>query len=88
MTNWNQENLQKLILNILEPKLQYANMNISDIGHNDDLLAIGVVDSFDVVEVLTELEHKTGITADMEGETDDDFTVSVEWFSNVFLRAA
>ena len=51
---------QDLIAKLLHPKLVQAGISIENIGPNDDLFGTGILDSYDTVELLTQLEAEIG----------------------------
>ena len=89
MANWSDETLLPLILELLEPKFANAQIDPQQVSPDDDLYEKGVVDSYDIVELLSEISEKTGIEADVaNAESGNDFVLSVSALSNLFLHAS
>jgi len=80
------ETLREMILELLQPKLADAQVKASLMSLDDDLYELGIVDSYDVVELLSEITEKTGIEVDFgNAEDGDKFTLSVNSLSDLFL---
>lgn len=65
MSKWNQESVRTLIKEILARNCEQIGMSLADIGNDDDLYASGTIDSFGLVELLVELEDRTGLEAEL-----------------------
>ena len=50
-----------LIAKLLHPKLVQAGISIEKIGLKDDLFNTGILDSYDTVELFTQLEAEIGV---------------------------
>ena len=89
MTDWSDETLRSLILELLGPKLADAQIEARLVSADDDLYENGVVDSYDVVELLSDIAEITGIDADI-GNADggDSFILSVDSISKLFQRSS
>ena len=87
MTDWSDENLRSLILELLGPKLANAQIEARLVSADDDLYEKGVVDSYDVVELLSDIAEITGIDADISSSDDgDSLILSVNSISKLFQR--
>jgi len=89
MRDWSDETLQILISELLEPKFADAQMKSDQVSPDDDLYETGIVDSYDIVELLTEISEKTGIDADIaSADNVKEFTFSISSLSKLFLQVA
>lgn len=87
MRDWSDETLQILISELLEPKFADAQMKPDQVSLDDDLYETGIVDSYDIVELLTVISEKTGIDADItSADNGIDFTFSINSLSKLFLQ--
>ena len=57
--------LRKLVLEIIDPKLKHLSIKQDDMGDNTDLLVSGILDSFDFLDLISELEERSGIPVDL-----------------------
>lgn len=82
---WTQAELTELMLATLQPKLQRAGLAAGTLGPDDDLYASGVIDSFDLVEVLADVEERTGLSARLVIDPDAGaFTLSLRQLVQAF----
>ena len=87
MTDWSDETLRSLILELLGPKLADAQIVARLVSADEDLYEKGVVDSYDVVELLSDIAEITGIDADISSSDDSDSSIlSVNSISKLFQR--
>ena len=85
MADWSDETLCLLVLELLGPKLVDAQIEPHQISAYEDLYEKGVLDSYDVVELLSAIAERTGIDADIgSANVDDGFTLSVNSISKLF----
>lgn len=58
---WSEDDITQIVLGALRPMFDRAGVDVASIQPDDDLYASGVVDSYDVVEAMAEVEEKTGL---------------------------
>ena len=88
MRYWSLTKLQSLTIELLESKFSNAQINVQNISLDDDLYEKGVLDSYDVVELLSDISEKTGLEADLAstvpGET---FSMTINTLSKLFYSS-
>ena len=65
---WHYDAVRTLVRKYLEPKFTAFGIDPSSIGDNDDLSLIGILDSYGIVELITEVEAHAGLNADLSAE--------------------
>ena len=86
MPDLSDKELRSMILELLAPKFAGVQLEAGQISPDEDLYEIGVVDSYDVVELLSEITQKTGIEADIGNASDvGKYILSVNSLSRLFL---
>ena len=63
MSKLSRDQISLLIQQFLIPKLKSCNVDPNTIQNDTDLFAAGVLDSFELIELLCEIEDKTGLSA-------------------------
>jgi acyl carrier protein len=86
--NADQNSIFDTIRQQIEPLALRAGIEPKTININTDLFALGVLDSFDVVTVLVALEENLGFAPVFLDDSDDDFTMSIKWIAEGFLRGS
>tara|TARA_Y100001968_G_scaffold287785_1_gene289492 strand:+ start:89 stop:358 length:270 start_codon:yes stop_codon:yes gene_type:complete len=87
MADWSDETLRSLILELLGPKLADAQIESRLVSADDDLYEKGVLDSYDVAELLSDIAERTGIDADIDSaDGGGSFILSVNSISKLFQR--
>ena len=76
---WN--NLQK----ILQHRIKKSNLKFDQIDHNFNLLSTGFVDSFEFLDIISELEQKSGISVDISLLNDESLG-TLDSLIKLFLR--
>ena len=74
------ENLQHKISLIVDQTIIRKGFRSSDYTSSDDLMRKGVLDSIDVVEILTAIDQSLGVKVKIDASND---IISKDWFSNV-----
>ena len=81
------ELIQVMVLELLKPKLADAQVKECTISLDDDLYELGIVDSYDVVELLSDITEKTGTEVDLSDiDSSKKFILSINSLSALFLR--
>ena len=81
------ELIQVMVLELLKPKLADAQVKECTISLDDDLYELGIVDSYDVVELLSDITEKTGTEVDFSDlDSSKKFILSINSLSALFLR--
>lgn len=89
---WNQEAVKTLIKDILSKNMTQAGVSLDEIGADDDLYARGIIDSYGLVELLAEVEHKTGLEAQWHmaipdgAATDSPMIISINGLSGALVK--
>tara|TARA_B100000686_G_C16332092_1_gene733641 strand:- start:322 stop:570 length:249 start_codon:yes stop_codon:yes gene_type:complete len=78
--------LRSLIETQIEEKCKAVGADYTEIADNTNLYSEGIIDSFDVVEILTAIEEETGISADMTEDEGAEFVISINWFLERFAE--
>ena len=78
------DELRLMVEALIAAKCAAVGANYGEVTPNTNLFNEGIIDSFDVVELLTELEEKTGISAIMDEDEEEEFLISVNWFVKRF----
>lgn len=92
MNEWDQGTINTLIKDILSKNLAPAGVSLDEVGDDDDLYATGIIDSYGLVDLLSELEHKTGLEAEWhmavpDGATaDSPLVISVNGLSRALVK--
>jgi acyl carrier protein len=63
MNDCGYEDLYKIILDVIEPKLSQAGFDRNTIKPDTDLMDI--LDSFGILETIIEIEERAGVSADL-----------------------
>ena len=77
-----QSEIELTVSNTIKIYLQNKNLNIVVLDVEDDLVATGVLDSFDAVSIIAELEDKFDIMINFPS----DFCISVAGLSKLLIR--
>ena len=80
--------IRDLVISCLKQRLDGAGIDINNISDDDDLYDLGAIDSYDVVDILSQIEKETEITADLEDNEDKLFVLSINWFVSTFYKEA
>lgn len=83
--DWDENSVKVLILEILEPRLRKAQVSAEQAGMGLDLYHSGIVDSYDVIELLIEVQEKTGLETNLASESAEDFVLTVDGLSQSFF---
>ena len=65
---WTADALRNLIRKNLESGIRESGMKPDAVGDDDDLFAMGIVDSYGLVELVVAVEGATGLRADLGAE--------------------
>lgn len=85
MSDAKAEDVMKVILMGLEPMLETAGIAPADLDPDLDLLAAGVLDSFSVLDLLTFIEERLEVKADL-GDMDFTKAMTVRGLAEEILR--
>ena len=69
MSKVSRDQISLLIQQFLIPKLKSCNVDPNTIQNDTDLFAAGILDSFELIELLCEIEDKTGLSANFTPKT-------------------
>jgi acyl carrier protein len=69
------EQVRSLVLERVQSSLAAKGLRAEDIPDNYDLLTEGVIDSMGILQVITEVEARLGITVDFEDLDPENLTV-------------
>ena len=69
MSKLSRDQIPLLIHKFLIPKLKSCNVDPNTIQNDTDLFAAGILDSFELIELLCEIEDKTGLSANFTSKT-------------------
>jgi len=86
--DWDEHSVKELILEILEPKLKKNGVSAEKAGRELDLYRSGIVDSYDVIQLLLEVGEKTGLEPNLSTESEEDLVLSVDRLSQSFFGPA
>ena len=84
MNNDSYSRLREIILEIINPKLGQAGIDPDNFDDHTDLLASAILDSFDYLDMISELEEKSGIPVDL-AEIDDQDIAAIHGLINTIL---
>ncbi len=65
-----EQELRSLVLKLLAPKFDRVGIDIGGFDLDKDLYESGIIDSFDLVELLADVEKATGLTARLTVDVD------------------
>jgi len=65
-----EQELRSLVLKLLTPKFDRAGIDVDGFDLDTDLYESGIIDSFDLVELLADVEDATGLTARLTVDVD------------------
>ncbi|MBL95465.1 MAG: hypothetical protein CFH06_01942 [Alphaproteobacteria bacterium MarineAlpha3_Bin5] len=89
MSKWNKHKISKLIRMCLAPKFETCGVDPDTIGNDADLFALGVLDSFGLIELLCEIEETTGLDANLVPEVEETpeaaITPSIDKLASAFF---
>lgn len=77
--------IRDLVGTLVAEKCRAVDVSFNEVTNQTNLYNEGIVDSFDVVEMLTVIEEKTGIPAYMSDDDGVGFVVSIDWFVERFV---
>ena len=69
------EEVKLFLLEHLEGRLQELHLNPADLTDDVDLFKQGVLDSMGIIEMISAVEQKFGLTVDFEGLDVNDLTI-------------
>ena len=76
--------IKKLIEKCLKERIVNIGLKFEKISDDDDLYELGAIDSYDVVDILSQIEKETGIAAQFDESGQDNFVLSINWFMSAF----
>ena len=89
MLKWNKDQISQLIRTCLLPKFENCGINPNTIQNDTDLFATGILDSFDLIELLCEIEETTGLDANLVPEAEETpeaaITPSIDKLASAFF---
>jgi acyl carrier protein len=92
VNEWNQDAINVLIKDILSKNLEQAGVSVDEIDDDEDLYASGILDSYGLVDLLSEVEQKTGLEAEWHmaipdgASTDSPLVISVNGLSRALVK--
>jgi acyl carrier protein len=66
--------LREMVLEIIAHKIEAAGLNRQEFDDDIDLLQSGLIDSFDFLDLIAEIETRSGIEIDLAKLDESDFT--------------
>jgi acyl carrier protein len=87
MTNSSYIKLREIVLDIIAPKLEQAGMSRAEFNDDTDLLASALLDSFDYLDLISELEEKSGFTIDLAVMDDQNIATASGLINAIIAQA-
>jgi acyl carrier protein len=69
------EDVRSLVLEKLQPSLEAKGLSAEDIPDNYDLLTEGLIDSMGILQLISEVEKRFGISVDFEDLDPENLTI-------------
>jgi acyl carrier protein len=69
------EDVRSLVLEKLQPSLEAKGLSPEDIPDNYDLLTEGLIDSMGILQLISEVEKRFGISVDFEDLDPENLTI-------------
>lgn len=85
-TSAKQAEIQAIVSDKILAYLHNKGMEVSALGVDEDLIAKGVLDSFDSIAVIAELEDTFNTIMDFSDDKQEDFKMSVASLSKMVSR--
>lgn len=79
--------LREILLDILKPDFERAAVDVATLDDEENLLGLGVIDSFGILVMITDFEKRTGIKIDLE-QMDPFAVTSIKGFVTGALELA
>ena len=73
MTHENNK-LREMVLDTIARKIEAAGLNRQEFDDSIDLLQSGLIDSFDFLDLVEEIENRSGIEIDLAALDESEFT--------------
>ena len=74
MTGTREAEVRAIIIDLVTPMVERAGRAAADLQDNTELLQSGLIDSFEFLDLITEIEQRAGVEIDLAALDDDDFT--------------
>ena len=75
--------IENIVIKKITKNLESIGSNIESITQDTDLLRTGIIDSMEFIELLTEIEEKTGVSIENLLE-EEELIISIKWFLQKF----
>ena len=72
--NPNYDPIRQILLKSIQPKLSKVGISIQNVSDDTDLLQSGVMDSFDLIELIENLEDTHNLKFDLAEVKEENFT--------------
>ena len=79
--------VETLVYNKIHKNLIGLGRSLDDISPDTDLLKSGIIDSMEFIELLAELDKKTGISIENFLDDDEELKITITWFIKKFQIA-
>ncbi len=78
------EEIRNFVIECLKQRQENTGLKIEEIADDEDLYELGAIDSYDVVDILSQIEKETGIAANLNESDEESFVLSIRWFVLAF----
>jgi acyl carrier protein len=87
VSNKSYSELREIILDIIGPNLSQAGIQHAEFVDDTDLLVSAILDSFDYLDLISELEERSGITIDLAAMDDQNIATAKGLIDAVIAQA-
>ena len=78
------EEIRNFVIECLKQRQENTGLKIEEISDDEDLYELGAIDSYDVIDILSQIERETGIAANLNESDEESFVLSIRWFVLAF----
>jgi acyl carrier protein len=79
------QDIRLIAVDFIRPDIERLGMSVDDFDDETDLLATGIIDSFGFLDLISEIEEKSGLSIEL-GDVDPDALSSLRGLVNNFLN--
>ena len=74
MTGTREADVRAIVIDLVTPRLERAGKSAAELEDSTELLQSGLIDSFEFLDLITEIEQRAGVEIDLAALDGDDFT--------------
>ena len=72
MTGTREADVRAIVIDLVTPRLERAGKSAAELEDSTELLQSGLIDSFEFLDLITEIEQRAGVEIDLAAMEDDD----------------